>query len=134
MRARKNELSRKFGRSQKGREYQRNYRKRRKVYFLEYQRKYVDKNRDKHNGYNRERYARTGGRGFRRWAIPLSQWQFNRCALCRTPMGDDITVDHIVPQSKGGGSELSNLQAVHKACNSRKKDGYDLFAVTGVSA
>ena len=68
------------------------------------------------------------------WSIPLSQWQFNRCGICKEPMGTDISVDHIVPKAKGGGDELENLQAAHKGCNSRKKDRYDLFALAGMSS
>ncbi len=31
-----------------------------------------------------------------------------------------LTVDHIVPQSKGGGDELENLQLLCHSCNSTK--------------
>jgi len=42
------------------------------------------------------------------------------CALCGEPLGDDIHIDHIVPWSKGGLTELSNLQPTHESCNLAK--------------
>lgn len=41
------------------------------------------------------------------------------CAYC----GDVATTsDHVVPKSKGGTDDLSNLVAACRPCNSRKKD------------
>ena len=45
------------------------------------------------------------------------------CSLCGQPLSpydDHLHVDHIIPISKGGTSELTNLQVVHKTCNLRK--------------
>ena len=49
------------------------------------------------------------------------------CALCLQPVDlkmpegpDQPTIDHIMPQSRGGGDERSNLQLAHRGCNSRK--------------
>ena len=41
-----------------------------------------------------------------------------RCEYCGRP--DRLTVDHIVPISKGGDSRRENLQCLCKPCNSRK--------------
>lgn len=41
-----------------------------------------------------------------------------RCKLCESYF--DLTVDHILPESKGGGLELSNLQTLCRSCNSKK--------------
>lgn len=45
-----------------------------------------------------------------------------RCGLCFAPLGADRTLDHVFPVSRGGGNENTNLQVLHKACNSRKRD------------
>jgi hypothetical protein len=46
-----------------------------------------------------------------------------RCANCGSTQ--DLTVDHIIPVSKGGGNERSNLRTLCRPCNSSKgaKDG-----------
>ena len=41
-----------------------------------------------------------------------------RCRRCRTAV--NLEVDHIIPVSKGGGSEASNLQTLCRRCNRRK--------------
>ena len=47
-----------------------------------------------------------------------------RCAICGKMIEniDDLTVDHIVPISKGGKREIENCQLAHKACNCKKSD------------
>ena len=54
------------------------------------------------------------------------------CALCGRflprRISPAIHVDHIVPRSQGGTDDLDNLQAVHAACNVRKRGA--LRAVT----
>ena len=68
-----------------------------------------------------ERRRRQGGVGYQRWRGTLLLEQGFACALC----GETITaavahVDHVVPVSKGGGSEKANLQATCPSCNMRK--------------
>ena len=41
---------------------------------------------------------------------------------------ESVHVDHKVPKSKGGGDDLSNLQAVHVRCNLIKGDRSDGWA------
>lgn len=44
-----------------------------------------------------------------------------RCALCGASIKDTpIDVDHIIPRTKGGGNDLSNLQALCDRCNRSK--------------
>ena len=47
-----------------------------------------------------------------------------RCAICGKKISsyDELTVDHIIPRSKGGKNVLSNCQLAHRACNSKKND------------
>jgi 5-methylcytosine-specific restriction endonuclease McrA len=51
-----------------------------------------------------------------------------RCGICREPIRAKTgprrpSVDHIVPLSRGGQHELSNLQAAHYVCNLAKNNG-----------
>jgi 5-methylcytosine-specific restriction endonuclease McrA len=49
----------------------------------------------------------------------LAFWStYNRCLKCGSV--DDLTIDHVVPLSKGGGSEFLNLQCLCRVCNSTK--------------
>lgn len=51
--------------------------------------------------------------------------QWGRCAMCgRRALEDDVRlqVDHRIPQSLGGGSEMANLQPLCEECNRGKKN------------
>ena len=43
-----------------------------------------------------------------------------RCQYCGT--GKDLTLDHVLPKSKGGATSWKNLVTACKGCNSRKGD------------
>ena len=47
-----------------------------------------------------------------------------KCTLCGRTASDDITleVDHIIPVSKGGLTELDNLRTLCYDCNRGKRD------------
>lgn len=49
---------------------------------------------------------------------------FDTCAYCDKPFESlaDISIEHIVPLSKGGDNTISNICIVHKSCNSKKQD------------
>jgi len=47
----------------------------------------------------------------------------NRCQYCATVFRDaDLTVDHVIPRSKGGLSSWNNVVAACKPCNQQKRD------------
>jgi len=46
-----------------------------------------------------------------------------KCAICgKTVELKDYELDHIVPHSKGGKTELKNAQITHKSCNVKKSN------------
>lgn len=50
----------------------------------------------------------------------------NKCELCGISSSESpLDVDHIVPRSKGGSNDISNLQALCYRCNRGKRDGDD---------
>lgn len=53
---------------------------------------------------------------------PLIPYCPPQCALCKESIEPwhDAEVDHRVPFSKGGASDDTNAQLVHKECNQRK--------------
>ncbi len=51
----------------------------------------------------------------------------NRCACCGTKLNlKTLTVEHVVPISKGGENVSSNLIALCKSCNSAKGNRYSI--------
>lgn len=44
----------------------------------------------------------------------------NKCLACGEPK--PLTVDHVIPLSKGGSNDISNLQPLCGSCNSIKRD------------
>lgn len=42
--------------------------------------------------------------------------------ICKEPLLNDISIDHIYPKSRGGSNEIDNLQLAHCKCNSQKSD------------
>lgn len=57
------------------------------------------------------------------------------CHLCGEPIGDNvtdpthpmfITLDHLIPLSKGGSNKIENLHLAHRKCNLDKGDDNQL--------
>ena len=46
----------------------------------------------------------------------------DECWFCGLSMGDDATIEHLVPKSAGGGNKLANYALAHAACNHRAAD------------
>ena len=53
-----------------------------------------------------------------------------QCVKCRSSA--DLTVDHIVPWSKGGLSGMGNLQTLCRQCNADKGNGLPTDTLTGL--
>jgi hypothetical protein len=49
----------------------------------------------------------------------LRRYKFE-CPKCGNKEIDELTIDHIIPVSKGGSDDVQNLQILCKPCNSRK--------------
>jgi 5-methylcytosine-specific restriction endonuclease McrA len=64
---------------------------------------------------NRIRYHR----GHITWQVRQAIWRMP-CAACGK-VGDTV-IDHIIPVSKGGTSDVGNLQPLCTMCNCRKRD------------
>lgn len=65
------------------------------------------------------RARRSGAPGFFSWTACLEIYGA-RCAICETE--DNLTVDHIVPLSKGGTNWQFNIQPLCATCNNRKNN------------
>lgn len=76
---------------------------------------------DLYNSYNNIRRAKVKGNG---GSYTAQEWRDlcrsfgNVCLNCRRP--EPLVVDHIIPVTKGGTSNVENLQPLCKSCNSRK--------------
>jgi hypothetical protein len=46
----------------------------------------------------------------------------DKCWFCGDPMGDDITIEHLVPKSAGGRNMAANYALAHKRCNHQAAD------------
>jgi len=51
-----------------------------------------------------------------RWEV----WERDNFTCKKCSKRRYLTVDHIIPESQGGKTELNNLQTLCKSCNSRK--------------
>ena len=77
------------------------------------------------------------GSGFDFVDIPTRRAIYERdgwtCQLCDGPVDPDAaehaqraSLDHIVPQSRGGSHDPSNLRMAHVGCNARRRDRVDV--------
>lgn len=59
----------------------------------------------------------------RRWYDAVAKRAIHRCEYCHAPesfFNHRFDVEHIVPQARGGSTDLDNLALCCSACNSRK--------------
>lgn len=67
-------------------------------------------------GHNR----RVNMRGAKIRQEELHNWDSMLCGICAQLIEDKFDIDHIIPISRGGKHEASNLQLAHPTCNTRK--------------
>jgi 5-methylcytosine-specific restriction endonuclease McrA len=112
--------------NRKQREYLRNRESYYKEYAKDYSKWYYETNREKMNeGFvisaakRRAQMEKSGGDG-----VTLKQWRQtkeeynNLCAYCNQKK--PLSMDHIVPVSKGGIHDVSNIVPACRSCNSKK--------------
>ena len=93
-----------------------------------YRRKYIDENLDKFRMYEHNRKARKRGNGGRYTEEELSALFIEQGGLCPycgkllyASFEDQPSVDHMVPLSRGGRNDISNIALAHLSCNLKKR-------------
>jgi 5-methylcytosine-specific restriction endonuclease McrA len=87
-----------------------------------YRAKYFSENSEKYNADIHARIARIAGNGGK---YTVKEWNdlcetYNNKCLCCGRSDVKLTVDHVVPLSKGGVNFISNIQPLCGSCNSSK--------------
>lgn len=103
----------------------RDYEKRKSAIHV-YHRKWTKSNPDKVRDYFHKRRAQkkgNGGEGFTKADRELQlRSQKGRCWWCSKPMGDDVTIDHVIAINRGGRHDPRNIVLAHRHCNCSKSD------------
>lgn len=87
----------------------------------EYQRKWHEKNPEKYRIYASARRTKIRDNG---GSLTVHEWETlrqrydNKCLCCGKKKS--LTIDHIIPVSCGGTSDISNIQPLCQSCNSTK--------------
>lgn len=103
------------------RKRKRAYRARNKERRAEYKKRWCRENPDKAAAWGRNRYARrkaAPGNHTAEEFIALCERYGNCCLRCGKKK--KLTADHVIPLSRGGSNEISNIQPLCKSCNSKK--------------
>lgn len=102
------------------RKYKKEYRRTHKEEIAEYRKKNPDRNKS----YKQNRRTKQSGAGgsftAKEWSDLCKKYK-HRCLCCWRRR--KLTADHVIPVSKGGSSNISNIQPLCGPCNSRKHDG-----------
>ena len=105
-------------------EYEKKWRKEHPNNCKESQKKWRGKNMDRVIFLNEERRTRKkeaiGNFTFGEWELLKKQYGYC-CPSCRKCEPEiKLTIDHIVPLSKGGSNYIENIQPLCRSCNSKK--------------
>lgn len=65
-----------------------------------------------------ELQAMNSGEARRLWRKQIKDWWENKCAYCNST--ERLTIDHLVPQSKGGPDFTKNVVCCCHSCNQAK--------------
>jgi 5-methylcytosine-specific restriction endonuclease McrA len=49
----------------------------------------------------------------------IERWG-RRCHLCKEDIVGQVSVDHLIPRSRGGTDDIENLRPAHLECNKRR--------------
>ena len=64
---------------------------------------------------------------YRKYKVKLLKRDGDTCFCCNLPMGEDMTLEHLIPLTAGGLNVLSNMAIMHSHCN-RALGNKPLFA------
>lgn len=99
------------------------YRELNKDRLKECRREYCKNNREKVNAMSANRRARKLGAGTSYTENDIKSMlnlQKNKCAICSVSVAGGYHIDHVIPLSKGGCNDKSNLQILCAPCNMSK--------------
>lgn len=68
-----------------------------------------------------ERYGVKDELTAEQWQRVLEYYDY-RCAYCDKQLGQKVTIDHVIPVSRGGKHSIDNVVPACRSCNSKKRD------------
>lgn len=72
---------------------------------------------EKQNGFFGPVKKTTRRRSSRAKILAIAERDGEDCFFCGIPLGDDVTIEHLVPVAHGGPNHISNLFLAHDECN-----------------